>query len=141
MNRIDFYILRDSSAEARWQFAGRLADKARRLGHQVLIAVDSQDEAQKLDDFLWASPEDSFLPHRVLADDPTPATVVEIAQPTNLGKHRDVLINLSREVPEQFERFERLAEVVIQEPEVLKNTREHFSFYKSRGYPVRHQQL
>ncbi|WP_027329001.1 DNA polymerase III subunit chi [Marinimicrobium agarilyticum] len=144
MNRVDFYILREQTPEARWQFAGRLADKARRLGHRVLLTVDSEAEAGALDEFLWAHPEDSFLPHRLINDNALLATHIEIAPADRAGHtetHNDVLINLGRSVPEGFERFDRLAEIVIQSDEVLKSTREHFSFYKARGYPVHHQQL
>lgn len=144
MNRVDFYILREQTPEARWQFAGRLAEKARRLGHRVLLVVDSDSEAQALDEFLWAHPEDSFVPHRRLSDEAMPPTPIEIAPAEQAGqneKHNDVLINLGHSVPGGFERFDRLAEIVIQSEEVLKTTREHFSFYKARGYPVHHQQL
>lgn len=141
MNRIDFYILRSDSEDDRWHFVARLADKARRLGHRVLITLDSQTQARALDEFLWTSPEESFLPHRLLGSEDQPPASVEITSVESLGGHRDVLINLSQTVPEDFVRFERLAEVVIQTPDILKNAREHFGFYKSQGYPVRHQQL
>jgi len=141
MNRIDFYILRDDTEQARWQFVARLADKARRLGHRVLIRVDSQEQASALDDFLWASPEESFLPHRVLDNEQEPEAPVEVAAGDATGAHRDVLINLGAGVPADLARFERLAEVVIQTPEILTRTREHFSFYKSQGYAVNHQKL
>lgn len=141
MNRIDFYILQAETPEARWHFVGRLADKAARLGHKVLIAVDSAEQAKALDEHLWRQPEDSFLPHRRLQDTQAPPAPVEITDSEHCGEHRDVLINLRATVPSQFERFDRLAEVVIQAPDVLKTTREHFSFYKARGYPVRHQSL
>ncbi len=123
MNRVDFYILREQTPEARWQFAGRLADKARRLGHRVLLTVDSEEDAGALDAFLWAHPEDSFLPHRLLNDTTMPEAHIEIVPAERAGqgeKHNDVLINLGRSVPEGFERFDRLAEIVIQSDEVLK---------------------
>lgn len=141
MNRIDFYILRDDTEQARWQFVARLADKARRLGHRVLVRVDSRDQASALDEFLWSSPEEGFLPHRLLDDEQEPPAPVEIAAGDSVGEHRDVLINLGSSVPTELARFERLAEVVIQTPEILTNTREHFSFYKSQGYAVNHQKL
>lgn len=141
MNRIDFYVLRDDNEQARSQFVARLADKARRLGHQVLIRVDSPAQASALDDFLWSSPEEGFLPHRLLNDEQEPTAAVEIAAGDSAGEHRDVLINLGKTVPPDLARFERLAEVVIQTPDILANTREHFSFYKSQGYAVNHQKL
>src|SRR5690606_2514629 len=52
MTQVDFYILPDSQAEARWQFACRLIEKAHRLGHRILVATDSSEDAQHLDQLL-----------------------------------------------------------------------------------------
>lgn len=142
MSRVDFYVLREDSPRARWQFAGRLADKARRLGHRVVIAVDSPERADELDELLWAQPAESFLPHRARRDRQAPPAPVELATAEELGEEdRDVLINLCHGVPGGAERFERVAEIVIQSPEVLETTREHFRHYKAGGYAVHHQHL
>lgn len=141
MTHIDFYILPDTSAEARWQFACRLIEKAHALGRQLLVAVDSPADARHLDELLWRFKPESFVPHRLLDSSDMPAAPVEITPDDNCGQHHDVLINLSSRVPEHFSRFERLSEVVIQDCEVLKTTREHFSFYKTRGYPIQHRKI
>lgn len=141
MTQVDFYILQDTEHQARWQFACRLIEKAYRLERRILVAVDTQEQAELLDDLLWSCKPESFLPHRLLQATDAPEAPIEITVGENVGEHHDVLINLSSKVPEQFSRFERLSEVVIQEPEILKATREHFSFYKTRGYPIQHRNI
>jgi len=141
LERIDFYILPDASLEARWRFTGRLADKAWHLGHSVLVLVDDLEQARQLDQQLWALPEESFLPHRCLEDTSQPPTQVEISHSRRLGEHKDLLINLSEHAPEQLARFRRLAEVVVQQPELLSSSRKRFKHYQTQGYAVYHQRL
>ncbi|MDQ2077241.1 DNA polymerase III subunit chi [Marinimicrobium sp. ABcell2] len=141
MTEVSFYILQDSEAQARWQFACRLVEKAQRLGHEVLVVVDSAAEADYLDELLWSFNPESFVPHRRIDAQDQPAAPVEITANGDCGDHHDVLVNLSQRVPEHFSRFQRLSEVVIQEPQVLQCTREHFSFYKSRGYPIQSRNI
>ena len=58
-----------------------------------------------------------------------------------LHEYQGLLINLGQEIPSWFSRFERLSEIVIQEPGILKNTREHFSFFRERGYPIEYRHI
>ena len=89
---------------------------------------------------LWSFKPESFIPHQILgAEDEKnndDAVNVEITCTDNLSNHHDVLINLRREIPEHFSRFTRVCEVVIQDANVLEHTREHYKFYKQRGYPI-----
>lgn len=143
MTQIDFHILQDTSVEVRWLYVCRFIEKVERLGHSILVVVDTQEEAHELDDLLWSFKPESFIPHQIIGADET--TRVEITYPINPGhinggEHKDVLINLSSHIPEFFSRFARLAEIVIQEPKILENTREHYRFYKQRGYPITQHQ-
>lgn len=147
MTRIDFYILQENASEARWRFACRVVDKALRSGHTVLLTVDSSEDAQQLDDLLWTFKPESFIPHQVFDSRSDTAATAPVAIATNtlgdhqLHEHRGLLINLGSSIPAWFSRFERLSEIVIQEPAVLKNTRDHFSFYRERGYPIEHRKI
>ncbi|RYG01950.1 MAG: DNA polymerase III subunit chi, partial [Chitinophagaceae bacterium] len=75
-----------------------------------------------------------FIAHQIIGGGEE--AKVEITFTTEAGNHHDVLINLSRHIPDYFSRFDRLSEVVIQESAILENTREHYRFYKQRGYPI-----
>ncbi|HEX5513487.1 MAG TPA: DNA polymerase III subunit chi, partial [Gammaproteobacteria bacterium] len=46
----------------------------------------------------------------------------------------DLLINLGGDLPPQWEQFQRLAEVVESQPELLAQARARFRSYRERGY-------
>lgn len=149
MTQIDFYILPETTSDSRWQFVCRLIDKAVRLQHQVLVTVDTKAEAELLDDLLWTFKPESFIVHRCLPDELSSSTFItapveitfDLTSNDLHARHHGLLINLSRSVPTFFSRFERLSEVVIQQPEILKNTRDHYSFFRERGYPIQHRKM
>ncbi len=151
MTQIDFYILPDSSLEAQLHFACRLTEKAQRLGRKVYIATGDRQHSEQLDELLWTFRPESFIPHACQESGDDSETTegkannmdvsVLIGHNNNGGNHHDLLINLSRKVPDCFSRFERLSEIVIQEHSVLSKTRENYKFYRDRGYPIRSHDL
>lgn len=139
MTKVDFYVLPETTSEARWLFACKLAEKAQRVGMRVLIAVDSESEARALDQLLWTFKPESFVPHQLIGSDkPAP---VEITFNNETGDHQGLLLNLSDKIPPVFSRFERVSEVVIQEPVILATSRDRYTFYKNRGYPIETRKL
>lgn len=140
MTDIDFYILSAQQPQQRLDFACRLIEKAYRSRCKVLVQLDNQEQAKAFDELLWSYRENSFLPHSILDAD----TVIEGDNcPVFLAydeqqkpPHFDVLVNLANEIPSTFARYKRVLEVVIQQDDVLKNTRDHYRFYKERGYPI-----
>ncbi len=143
MTEIDFYILPASDDAQRLAFACRLAEKAVDKGHRVIIATASGNEAEQLDKLLWHYSPESFLPHRrITAQSSVDAYCpVDITDSEHYLDHHDVLINLHRNIPPCFSRFERYAEIVIQQEDILANSREHWSFFQHRGYPVQSRRL
>ena len=134
MTQIDFHILPDTSVEARWLYVCRLIEKVERLGHSILVAVETLDDAQTLDDLLWSFKPESFIAHQIIGGE-NPSSV-EITYTEDAKEHKDVLVNLRHSIPDYFSRFNRVCEIVIQEPKILETTREHYKFYKQRGYPI-----
>ena len=51
----------------------------------------------------------------------------------------DLLINLAKEVPSFLGRFDRVAEIIV--GETKDQGREHYKFYRDRGYPLHHHDL
>ena len=49
MTQVDFYILPDATLEARWGFACRLIDKVYKMGLDILVLMDSEQEARAFD--------------------------------------------------------------------------------------------
>jgi DNA polymerase-3 subunit chi len=50
--------------------------------------------------------------------------------------HQDVLLNLGAAVPDGFERFERLIELVSGEPGDRQQARARWKHYADRGYAI-----
>lgn len=139
MTRIDFYVLPSDQLREADRFACRLAEKAYRSGLRVLLAVDDQERADQLDQLLWTFREDSFVPHAPQGDGQGAA--VEINCGEDPGLHHGLLINLCSEVPGWFSRFERLAEIVVQQPDSLARSRSRFSHFRDRGYPLQSHKI
>lgn len=135
--RIDFYVLQSSSVEDRLHFAIRLTEKAWQQNCSVVLLVADLATAELLDTQLWQFKPESFIPHsRTDADAP-----VVITTNPDLLPLRDLLINLGPALPREIERFQRLAEVVIQIPEVLEPTRSRYGRYREMGCVVNTHKL
>lgn len=94
--------------------ACHLAAKAYGAGRQVTVLLPDETLARQLDQLLWTRQPGSFLPHvglhSPLATE-TPITL-GLSAPEAGWPHGDVLINLCETVPEGFEHFSMLVEIV-----------------------------
>ena len=133
MPRIDFYVLPDQRDNGRALLACRLADKAYNLGHTVYILTASEAQVAALDDLLWTFRQDSFIPHEryPLAGEESSPVLIGATLPAEVNGQ--VLINYTDGLPEGFERFERVVELVDSQPEVLAKSRERFRQYREKG--------
>ena len=139
MTEVDFYILSQEDAQARQEFACRIADKAFRQGRSVYIHTAGEQAGKSLDQLLWSFRPQSFLPHSLQGA--TDSEPVFIGWGDDPGDHNDVLINLDLKVPTFVGRFSRVTEVVVQAPEVRDPLRQSAKYYKDRGYPVKFNKL
>ena len=135
MTRIDFYILDTADEQSRRVTACKLVEKALRQGHRIFIQTASEDETKMLDDLLWTFRQGSFVPHAPAGleadEDASPVLIGHAVPPSGMD---DVLVNLSGEVPEEYQRFGRLAEVVDQNEARRQAGRVRYKAYKDAGY-------
>ncbi len=147
MTDIDFYILSAQEPDQRLDFACRLVEKAYRSRCKVYIQLDSKQHAEAFDQLLWNYRENSFIPHELVeASDKEKSNKETTSSEQNCSvfigygeqqpPYFDVLVNLATEIPSTLARYKRALEVVIQQDDVLAATREHYRFYKERGYPI-----
>lgn len=132
--RIDFYVLAEARDNSRALLACRLADKAYRLGHTVYIAASSEAQAATLDDLLWTFRQDSFVPHERYPLTSAEGSPVLIGAASPAEVTAQVLINFTDALPDGFERYERVVELVDAHPDVLAASRERFKHYRERGF-------
>ncbi len=139
MTQVDFYILSSEAIAERLQFACKLTQKVYRMGHRVYIHTADQAGAEQFNQLLWQFSPSSFVPHALQGQADNEG--VTIGWSDNPGESHDVMINLDLSVPGFVGRFERVAEVVVQDPLVRDPLRNSWKFYKDRGYPINRNNL
>lgn len=136
MPKIDFYILAENEPKSHFQFACRLIEKAHKNKHRIYIHTDSEADAHQIDEMLWTYREDSFLPHNLYGEGPEPAPPIQIGFNATPEKHRDILINLSKQIPAFFKQFNRVLELVPSESSLQEAARERFKQYRAQGFEI-----
>ncbi len=134
MTRVDFYILQQQQVQERAQFACKLASQLFKRGHQLYIHASDQQAAESLDELLWDFQPHAFVPHGLIGSGNDQQ--IAIGWGDDPAHHHEVMINLALDVPGFIGRFERVAEVVVQAPEIRDPLRASFKYYKDRGYEV-----
>jgi DNA polymerase-3 subunit chi len=112
MTRIDFYVLSSASSHGRHLTACRLAEKAYRAGHRVYVQTATAQDEVALDDLLWTFKQNSFVPHARWQGEGEPDVPVLVGHRPAPAFSGDVLIHLNEAIPDAYERFERIAEIV-----------------------------
>jgi DNA polymerase-3 subunit chi len=137
MTRIDFYQLAPQQHNQD-RVVCQLCQKAYEGNHYTLLLTQSAEQTAHLDRQLWTYSDDSFVPHdsEESADFKTPILIQDQPEPKG---DRQLLINLSNSIPGYFAQFERIIELVTEHNK--QQAREHYSFYKERGYPLNHHNL
>ncbi len=134
MTLVGFYVVQGADQSSRLEVAVRLADKAFQRGHRVFINAVDEEQARDLDELLWTHRAASFLPHGLCGE--ADADTIAIGWGQEPQGHNDLLINLQLEIPAFFSRFQRVAEVVTQDPQSLAALRRSWKHYKERGYQL-----
>ncbi len=120
----------------RLAYACRLLRKAAASGARVLV-TGPQADLRALDAALWTFSPQDFVPHG-LAEALTPAmlarTPIVLAASTQGAPHREVLVNLHEAIPEGFEAFERLIELVSGDDAQLRSARVRWKHYADQGH-------
>lgn len=139
MSKVDFYILPTDSLSARLDFACKLCEKAWRLGHRIYLHCQDADQRSELDARLWHFKGEAFVPHDFVEASADASVALGIG--SDAGEHRDLLINLGADVPGFVGQFERVAEIVVEDPAIRQSARERFRFYREQGYALQDHRL
>jgi DNA polymerase III subunit chi len=137
VTEITFYTFADNPLDV----ARRIAAKAYGQGKQVMIYAPDAATADAIDRLLWTTPALSFVPHCRDTDALADETPVLIGANADALRSADVMINLHREQPPAFARFERLVEIVGPDEDVREQGRERYRFYQARGYALKTHDL
>ena len=133
MTRIEFHF----NTSERLLHTCRLVRKARAQNLRIAV-VGAPATLKQLDAELWHFQDVSFLAHCTAQDPPE----IQRASPVALGPDphawgiNEVLLNLGDEVPDDFERFARLIEIVSSDDHGRFQARVRWKHYKSLGFEI-----
>jgi DNA polymerase III subunit chi len=135
--RADFYLIQKPRfREEPLRLVCELARKAYDANLWTLVLARDAEQAEALDDLLWAFDEDAFIPHQIAgSDDEDDLTPVLIVTPDRDIALRPLVINL-RDAPVEGE-FERVLEVVPADDSARGPLRERWKQYQARGLEVK----
>ena len=130
--QVDLYLLKGVHPQALYRTVCRLAEKAFGMGHRIYIHAASQSECVQLDDMLWTFKDGSFIPHAMYpapSGDRSPVLIGHEHEPRG---EWSLLINLRDEIPAFFQRFQRIAEIVDEDPHRRAAGRRRYAAYRDQ---------
>ena len=133
--KIDFH----SNVADKLNYTCRLIRKAYNAGARLVVFDTDTSQLRQLDEALWTLTEAEFLPH--VGMDHAYASLTPIifsAGRLNDSPHFDLLINLSSSVPEHYQQFGRMIEIVSQEQAETLSGRERYRHYQQQGHSLSH---
>lgn len=124
-------------------YASRLLRKAASSGAKVVVVADVQSVA-RLDADLWAVSPTDFVTHCAGSADAAVQNRSCVVLVTDIGQATgpsDVLVNLGDAMPDGFDRFKRLIEVVSTDEADRDRARERWKLYTAQGYAITRHDL
>lgn len=133
--RVDFH----SQITDKTAYACRLIRKARATQCQIVVLGENAAEIAALDVALWEFSRADFLPH-VVASDPNAqhAPILLTEDLSQVGQHKELLINLSQRFPSGYHDFQRVIELVSKEEQDANAGRQRFRQYQQDGIKPDH---
>lgn len=134
--RADFYLIaKPRFLEEPLRLVCELTRKAYDGNHWTLILARDAEQAEALDELLWAFDEEAYIPHQIAGtDDEDDLTPVLIATPDFDAPSRALVINLRDDA--YAGACDRVLEVVPADPAARDPLRERWKQYKARGFDV-----
>ncbi|MEY4756910.1 MAG: hypothetical protein RJA34_1808 [Pseudomonadota bacterium] len=119
------------------QYACRLLRKGVNSGAKLTV-TGPQSVLRELDTRLWTFSALDFVPHVFNNgnDQQIHRSAVLLAEHTVQGHQHPWLVNLGDSVPEGFDQFERLIELVAQSDDDRQNARVRWKQYSDSGYKL-----
>jgi DNA polymerase-3 subunit chi len=138
MTKVAFY----TGVADRLPYVCRLLRKVQQSGAQIGVCGPTA-LLDRLDAALWRFEPTAFVPHLRFTSGTLPngalgkSPVLLTETPAELP-HRALLLNLGQTIPDGFERFERVLEVVSNDAEQAELGRQRFKQYKDLGHNLTH---
>ncbi len=137
MPEITFYVLPTDSTQERQLFACKLIEKAYRSEHFAYVLTDSSEQNQQLDNLLWTFRAGSFVPHQIFTGElPVIENTILIGNDYPPENWRKTLINLSSQIPQNFQEADRILEILDNSEETKAWGRQRYKQYQQSGIEI-----
>ena len=144
MKQVTFYLLSQPQVgelTAQEALACDLAARAWRAGKRVIISCETEQQALRIDDALWARDADEFVPHNLSGEATTYATPIEISwQGKRNAQRRDLLLSLQTALPEFITSFNQIIDFVPADETLKALARERYKQYRQLGWQLATEQ-
>ncbi|MCK3658905.1 DNA polymerase III subunit chi [Pasteurellaceae bacterium Pebbles2] len=136
-----FYLMAATEAQselsAEENLACDLSANAWRSGKRVLVVCESEEQALRLDEALWARDAEQFVPHNLSGEATNYATPIEISwKGKRNAQRRDLLINLQTELPDFTASFNQIIDFVPVDETQKAQARERYKILRQQGWQM-----
>jgi DNA polymerase-3 subunit chi len=134
-----FYLLDKPDLRSRDLLVCKIIDKAYNNKNKIYVHAQTDEEAHNINTQLWTFKDISFIPHEIFS---LGQSLDQMASPVLIGcvkppqEQSDVLLNLAYEIPLFYNEFAHIIEVVFNDAEVKKKSRQHYKYYQDNGFSV-----
>ncbi len=126
--KVDFYVTQYAQENQAYHFIVGLLEGIY-LQQAIFIYTESLANSKKIDDFLWAFSDSSFLAHEIVEEVETPTAPIVISHHL-LPNKTQVLINLNTVAPSFYLQFDRIIEVIYADETIKINGRHKYRQYQ-----------
>lgn len=127
--QIDFYVIENASRMQALRELCLLLEKCNAEHQSVYVHVANTGEADQLDKLMWTYRDDNFLAHNLVSEGDAPIQIG--IEPPNGNIH--TLVNLTDAIPAFYTQFQRVIEIVYQDPAIQNAGRDRFRQYREHG--------
>lgn len=131
--RVDFYLLPVKTPQETFKYASALAEKSYLSGQKTFMWTSSKEDATQLNQSLWTFRDVSFVPHALFENENENSDLPVLIGFEKALSSGDVLINLTPEIPDFFNNFNRVIELVTDEPDAVSNSRKKYRIYRENS--------
>ncbi|MEE9446441.1 MAG: DNA polymerase III subunit chi [Arenicellales bacterium] len=133
--RVEFYLLEQSSDDALLHYACRLLSKVYEAKLSAFILANSAKQMAQIDRLLWAQSDADFIPHALYnsTEGTHPLTKISIGQSLPEQHQFDMLVNLCHGDTITGQNFKRIAELVSADEQHKANARKRYAQWRDQN--------
>ncbi len=131
MAEVFFYLTNENTTS----FAIKLSEKSFTQHRKLHILCENQDGAYTMDETLWQLPANRFIPHALMNDNNPHLSPITIGFDGQDGSHKDILMQLSNNIPSIWTKYRRVIEIVGQDTDKVAS-RDRYRAYQEKGVQI-----